>query len=115
MIKPALTPEEWAKLEAFTDRWRHVARLAEWLETSNAPSLFKEVAKKAVTDPHTRAALSLLGQPFGFTHADVKLLRDTALGYESGDFVSQKYGIEIGAQHRELADRLAALLPPQTP
>lgn len=48
-----------------------------------------------------------------FSWEDVDLLEGTACGYESGDW---GYGLEdLAARHRDLAQRLADLLPPREP
>lgn len=53
---------------------------------------------------HGIAAVNLLGQPFGFTHADVEVLHHLA----------QTYPFPEGRQRiTALASRIAALLPPE--
>jgi hypothetical protein len=51
------------------------------------------------------AALCLHGQPFGFTHDDVELLRYIASGMLDYDYEPVQ----------DLADRIEALLPPRAP
>lgn len=96
-ISPALTPEEWAKGGR---GWRHGAVI-------NAE------------DRHAVAAVCLYGQPFGFTRADVAFLQSLAAWHHK-----QTYGKAAGwrqsvlsevVELRNLADRIAALLPPETP
>lgn len=66
------------------------------------------------TDPKGAAALCLHGQPFGFTWEDVDRLREFARDDEANDRVGdQCFGQEFQRWARELADRIAALLPPR--
>jgi hypothetical protein len=88
-IHRALTSEEWA--EVLRNRGQFVGG-----QDSTLPRI---------------AALALYGQPFGFTHEDVTLLRGIArnhgLGFTVGD------GPQPPERVRALADRIAALLPPE--
>lgn len=69
-----------------------------------------------VSQRHALAALCLYGQPFGFTREDLQLLReevepaacDRAVYPEEHERVSKEF-----AHLRNLADRIAALLPPE--
>lgn len=54
---------------------------------------------------HGIAARLLYGQPFGFTHRDVRLIRDAA--------ARSDYPEQFKALHLDLADRIEALLPPE--
>lgn len=81
-MKPALTPEEWG---------RYGLSGAKTLPMENRWGL---------------AAMALLGQPYGFTRADVKLLR--AIRFVPGLGFDPE---EVEALH-DLADRIEALLPP---
>jgi hypothetical protein len=87
VIKPALTAEEWAKVLPKELMHRHV-----------------------LADPHKAAAICLYQQPFGFTQADVRMLRrlhrDVRLTHED-----MQTG-EITEPLESLAARIAALLPP---
>lgn len=90
-IQPALTPEEW---EAATK--------------ASAIRSYDEIFNVASSGRHAVAARALKDQPFGFTHADVALLRSITPDHEG-----------LGGEERvideleNLADRLAALLPPE--
>jgi hypothetical protein len=52
--------------------------------------------------PHEIAALALYGQPFGFTREDVELLRNIV-----------RFVPDVPRRIHDLADRIAALLPPE--
>jgi hypothetical protein len=83
-FRPALTPEEWEVL------LRSGADRASWNGRE-----------------HQIAAAALHGQPFGFTWQDVAGLHALA------DSLSQNLGDAVPvAPLRDLADRIAALLPP---
>lgn len=73
-VKPALTAEEWAKVDAFTDHGLHRSLLAGGFNVEYAPSWFRGIAERGASDPHARAALALHGQPFGFDDEDRALL-----------------------------------------
>jgi hypothetical protein len=86
-IQPALSPEEWA------------GELA-----GRGPIGYHELVLWDGYE-HAIAAIALHGQPFGFTHADVEALlfaADHSSGAEDPD-----------SALRDLARRIAALLPPQ--
>ena len=71
------------------------------------PTEKSEIAEVVILpegDPHALAALALHGQPFGFTWDDVELLRM----FGNGDPMPH-----IRQQCNDLADRIAALLPPR--
>lgn len=112
-IRPALTPEEWAageKVDRF-DRWdeRFVSG------DDNAVTACDEVNCVHIRTPklrHALAALALHGQPFGFTHADVALVRD-CVGMEWG-LATREQARETERRLLDLVARLAALLPPST-
>jgi hypothetical protein len=102
-VRPALTPEQWA------------AQL--WESGSEDPiqsgpeGVFVGdcVSVGGVETPaarHAIAALALHGESFGFTWADVDLLRTLADNHADR---LEGYGVP----HRDLADRIAALLPPR--
>ena len=85
-MTPALTPEQWDRLRA--DPY---ARNREF----------------GTEDRQAIAARALYGESFGFTRADVALLR--VLADRDGET-----GAYTRSTIRELADRIAALLPPDT-
>lgn len=122
-IEPALTPEEWEKLfsegndgELERERfsiWRYDAgdpfpvevriRSVEEEEHEYTSSGRKvEYASLYGQELHALAALALYGQRFGFTHEDVRILRDLAEELVRDDL-------------HDLADRIEALLPPREP
>jgi hypothetical protein len=95
-IRPALTPEEWA----------------ERLDPDSSPFPRPQDREYEYWGPaHEVAALALYKQPFGFTHADVRMLRrlhrDVRLTHED-----MQTG-EITEPLESLAARIEALLPPK--
>ena len=60
---------------------------------------------------HSLAALCLFEQPFGFTHADVAIVRKLFSAIREKGIA----WIEDANAFRDLANRIAALLPPETP
>lgn len=107
-IKPALSAEQWE-----TQSIDGVGATAECLNVGDG---FDSVTFSGERR-HALAALALHGQPFGFTHEDVALLRklDRANDYtphdEFGIIDEQMTGDET-QRLRSLAKRIAALLPP---
>jgi hypothetical protein len=93
---PALTPEEWGAMRISPDRTsRFHAHRVDFNDGL--------VVNGAWIDPcRALAALALYGQPFGFTHEDVVLLRSSSWDVEEG-----------GEALRMLASRIKALLPPE--
>jgi hypothetical protein len=112
-IAPALTAEEWAasgKTGAGADRGVWVGY---WTGGDDGRDrlAIEDGDGAAVETPemrHALAALALHEQPFGFTREDVEHLRLVA---------GQCDALRLGANHayvlRNLAARLAALLPPE--
>lgn len=88
-ISPALTPEEWVGVRNGT---------VGIVGIPNAKA------------NHQIAAVCLYGEPFGFTRKDVDLLREEARCCR--DHWNQRLAALF---FDELADRIAALLPPETP
>jgi hypothetical protein len=88
-IPPALTPARWASYR----------RLCEDIGGSPSTEMLGDHAETE----HELAALALHGQPFGFTYADVGNLRMAA------ELVGSP---RAGALLLDLAERIAALLPP---
>lgn len=86
-IEPALTAEEWEYRKAWRD------------------DMGPYQLAGTVEDDHAIAALLLHGQPFGFTWADVDLIRRRL---EYLDDMDRPPG-----QWSNLADRIEALLPPR--
>lgn len=99
-IQPALTEAEWdAKGVDRIDLW---ASVSDEILVTRTPGDRSTLAADA--DRHALAALALYGQPFGFTHYDVRLLRHAA------EYAKPSHPELFG-----LADRIAALLPPHDP
>lgn len=107
---PALTPEEWAGPQP------HIRRLDLLIFEDPAPEggdcvICEDHGPDAESgravilpeDRHALAALALHGQPFGFTWGHVDALREV---------IADATGANLGPLH-DLADRIAALLPPR--
>jgi hypothetical protein len=110
-IKPALTAEEWELRLAGNysgERGEGVPVIA----GGNVAITYDGGLAAAPTDDnHAIAAIALYGQEFGFTRADVELLRYASSGrWETGS-VEEAEAEE--AAMRDLADRIEALLPPE--
>lgn len=114
MIKPALTAEEWAKRHVVwevddSDGWAHI----EDVSMSETDSLVyvgvfddKGLATAGTyVDRYKCAALCLHGQPYGFKREHVEMLR----GVSCLDAPFRACHTELN----DLADRIAALLPPE--
>lgn len=100
MIEPALTEAEWAKL-AKLDRFGEGPAIVDgtfvvWGEAGSA---------SVHPDPLATAALCLHGRTGGFTWGDVDELRESARLVPEGYTVNEEL--------LNLAERIAALLPPR--
>lgn len=109
-LRPALTPEQWKEFEPVV----HLVGTEPWAAVVlGNHSVFRDAEKFAIlgdsredggavsdANRHAIAAFCLHGQPFGFTQKDVVWLRR----------LHEDTGWALGAS---LADRIAALLPPQ--
>jgi hypothetical protein len=113
-IPPALTPEEWATppdpawphhaLTSTTYALRPGLTVSLWSDGDLLVEGKDDTSISVVESArHALAALALHGQPFGFTHADVGNLRMAA------ELVGST---RASALLLDLAERLAALLPP---
>jgi hypothetical protein len=122
---PALTPEQWETRDyrqqaAELDRWakaqpgraadddatEYVAKLG--VRGDSSVVAMNRAHDRVVIPPPARAplaALALAEQPFGFSQADVELLRQAA---------EREQGKAGAGALRELSRRIAALLPPGT-
>ena len=111
-IRPALTPDEWREMEieshyglaATSLRVDHKGRLfaRSTMPGEEGESVVLNEAVDAGRVLPAVAALCLYGQPFGFSQADVELLREEAA----------RMDFNWGSGLRSIADRIAALLPP---
>ena len=104
-IRPALTPEEWAKIQ--------IRRDLDYPYRISILHPFRDPRSYSLDEyRHALAALCLHGQPEGFTREDVDLLREVsallAPRPHEGSF------LKVGPLLM-LADRIAALLPPEEP
>jgi len=97
-IQAALTAEEWAEL---TEAWYYKNKGE--MQLGYAIQEFQHGADSR----HALAAFALYGQPFGFTHADVALLR----GELHGGF--KEDSVDLWAAIDDLTRRIEALLPPK--
>jgi hypothetical protein len=107
-IQPALTSSQWERRQFSFEYWGHCSLDSSGelvLRDQNHPSILKGQER------HKLAALALLGQPFGFSREDVEALRDLAGGTREE---CDPIGDPGGAMLWSLADRIAALLPPET-
>ena len=92
----ALTAEEWA-------RWFSLDDEPDQVDTWSQHDVLVQAYNCAeVGGEHGVAATLLYGQPFGFTRKDVRFLRTMVSIYRSAP------------QLESLADRIEALLPPET-
>lgn len=120
-MSQSLTPEQWETRDyrqpaRDLDAWaRSVAEAADedatefvakiGIDAAGSVILMSRAHDRVLVPPPARgplAALALAEQPFGFTAADVTLLRGAADGSAGGD----------AATLRDLAQRIANLLPP---
>lgn len=118
-VKPALTAEEWARAEerGILIRAQEDGD-ANWEIANDFPHFCEGDSR------HALAAISLHGQPFGFAHVDVLMLRaaeaplraSLALQGPNGTWDFPDSEIEGKTRHadalRSLAARIEALLPP---
>ena len=118
-IAPALTAAEWAALESQEHDvrlFRHHPRTDELLEVGLDCWDYGSSTDKPA-DRHAIAALALHGQPFGFTRADVALVRgviaDVDHGHGDGCFRGPCCCKDRMGRLFSLADRIEALLPPE--
>ena len=91
-VKPALMAEEWDMIQQMD-----VVICARLPRRDLLIDLPEEPAAR-----HATAAVALHGQPFGFTWEDVDGLRMVAQSHEA-----------FGSAIEDVADRIAALLPPR--
>lgn len=106
-IKAALTAEEWSTFDVsgfVNQRPTMVKYIDGDVEVGNTIVPAEHL--------HALAALCLHGQPFGFTWEDVEEVRSCALGFRCGDFAGGN-GEPYASRLDALADRIAALLPPE--
>lgn len=93
-VRPALTVEEWA------------AELAQ-RPTPLVPSIEWAAREMGDISRHALAALALYGQPFGFDATDLAQLRVAAAILREGDNGGHAHFVD------RIADKIAALLPPE--
>ena len=114
--RPALSASEWRECIAALGGEYHrspmIAAVANVALRADSPP---QVAR-----PQALAALCLYGQPFGFTHEDVETLRNVRSvfswhDYGEEDGVVEDWDEEALTRIASIANRIAALLPPDTP
>lgn len=124
-IKPALPEWEWAEKHHYVqcyDSWDEFAAKTGVGEIKAGPDSLRLTSHQhqefadfsAPTDRHAIAALALHEQPFGFTWEDVDSCRAQAEEFES----YHDSDLDLGSYEnmlywQDLADRIAALLPPR--
>ena len=115
-MNPALTSDEWARRLARP----HSGALVDFGHCECGAPVVRNLLDDSLppANRHALAALALHGQPFGFMAKDVKNLRETAEesdeGDASNDFYLGGYQVTVGSEWLlNLADRIAALLPPE--
>lgn len=106
-IEAALTPEEWedcAFKDKYADELNEPRCSATWWPRPGVPAAMTPELdvqgygfQSGGKNLHALAALCLHGQPFGFTWEDVRVLRE-------------QFHVNL---LQDLADRIAALLPPE--
>lgn len=113
-VRPALTPEEWKLLSCETPLEKVALGMDASMSTMLVVTHRTETGATLVgtRELHAVAALALHGQPFGFTWKDVALLRRRA---DREEEELAMHGARGTSQLRSLADRIAALLSPETP
>jgi hypothetical protein len=112
-VGPALTPEGWARQSLAIDGGAEIVGIR---RDGNVALIVREGPRRGVWgDPgtaagivrpelrHALAALCLYGEPYGFTREDVEFL----------GMMAQASDPMFGNFARSLADRIAALLPPE--
>lgn len=123
MIEPALTAKEWeAHLSARDLEWDDYNKAlgrdesddgvpmldgGDLFITYDAATVAQNISKR---DRHAVAALALHGQPFGFKPEDVAFARRLAVAFERNDAMDWD---EVEAFLKSIAERIAALLPPE--
>src|SRR5690606_37762282 len=109
-IRPALSEEEWRR--GYAKRALRVTTGVQGYIT-----VAGELGGAGTRDPatmHVIAALALYGQPFGFTWEDVDELLEQAERSDFADATGDNAGYGMDGGHcRDLAARIAALLPPR--
>ncbi len=101
--KPALTREEWQNRYCTKEGVAMAAAPGQPYLSAGDDAVHDDGFDAGPEARHALAALSLYGQPFGFTREDVNLLR-----YAAGVCIADR---ELNG----LADRIEALLPPEKP
>lgn len=108
---PALTAGEWVEARApIHDRYCEEAEVAEGSEGKLHIGCGHIGVTVQQADRAKLAALALHGQPFGFTQADVERLMGLARWLQ--DRAPEDLWFVGSGDIRDLANRIAALLPP---
>jgi hypothetical protein len=102
-IEPAFSPDQWKQITSRPLTNRSLVRERFGDDMPNFPKEW-----------HEFAALALHGQPFGFTHEDLKLLDYAALVMVHSDDYTEG-DTDSASELRALSARIAALLPPAEP
>lgn len=112
-MKPALTPEEWRDGKRFDGVMLYPVP-GGLMVSDNLSGMATQVFDELFP---ALAAYALHGQSFGFTREDVDRLRGWRIDTETGDRIYRDEPSSIRWQEfaDALADRIAALLPPEEP
>ena len=110
-IKPALSAEEWRELRrggGMSIEGEHLVLTVDSGQYYNVRDAY------GPPDRHALAALALHGQPFGFSRDDAEILRawSKLWDYPIRDSELERRFGGVADKLRDLADRIAALLPP---
>jgi len=126
-VRPALTPEEWARLRATNHLTRPIGYAGQEIGVQvghpwSGVSITAEHSHAGLSREmsHALAAVALHGQPFGFTREDVVALRRVVeiarehedRGPRDEGWQSPEFSAAV-ARAESAVDRLAALLPPE--
>lgn len=98
-VRPALSAEGWRMFGGDA-----IESAENFIHQTHGDETQEEVAEHM----HAVAALALYGQPFGFTHEDVRRLHQ--LG---SDLARTQHAYADGEFYLDLAARISALLPPE--
>lgn len=109
-VEPALTPEEWGGPGAVPGKVSPGIGRVVKAGDSVGLELFKPKVQAKIPEAlrHALAALCLHDHPFGFTWEDVDELRREAEWCRT-----KSHNLGVAENLEDLADRIAALLPPR--
>lgn len=133
MVNAAMTPEEWQAMVVKRGEYAYAAITSEGLMIVSAAGgpAYHDTAAVLPEVYHSVAALCLHGQPFGFTWEDARkhyvegvraegerhaMMMMTQVRAPDDGFLARLRAVEDRMKwHKSMADRIAALLPPEVP